>query len=282
MLREREVFTLWRSYVFRRNRHPAFDALLRTQRLSSGVYLLGCAGKIIYVGQSVELDKRSIQSLGTFYHRVQDVALPWSIAYAPCPADERNERESTAIRAFAPEFNTSIPSEGKSQLRMPEITAITPVFMDQEAPCGAFVPENMERQMRDAAIREAEHGSIPNWKRRKPRKPDRREKLRPVDTKVAVDWTKDDSDQVVRQRGTPANGDLPFKINLCNDGSVITRDGEFIGTWQVDECAHPSFTPEGASTHLLYHPFMPMLCEEIARWYEETMGEPISEKVPRR
>ena len=276
MLRERELFTLWRSYVFRRNRHPDFDILLKTQWLSSGVYMIGCAGKIVYIGQSVELDKRSFQSLGTFYHRVRDISLPWSIAYAPCPAGERDERESTAIRAFAPEFNTSIPSEIKSQLRMPIIAGIAPVFMDQDAPCGAFDRENMKRQMQDAAIRETEPNFKPTWKRKNPSMTVRRKKIPPPDKTAAVEWTKADSDHIVRQRGTPMDGSLPFRINLCNDGSVITRDGEVIGTWQVDECAHPSFTPEGASETLLFHPFMPVLCDEIAKWYKDTTGEIIS------
>ncbi len=262
--------------MFLRNRHPDFDNLLKSQWLSSGVYLIGCAGKIVYVGQSVDIDKRSVQSLGTFYHRVRNTVTPWSIAYAPCPADERDERESTAIRAFAPVFNTSIPSEAKSQLRMPQIIGVAPIFMDQDAPCGAFDLGNIESQMKAAAAKEAEPDSKPNWKRRKPRKTGPREKLPPIGEMAPTVWTKEHSDEIVQERGTPVDGDLPFRINLCNDGSVITRDGEIIGTWQVDDCAHPSFTPEGASAHLLFHPFMPMLCDEIAEWYERATDETIS------
>lgn len=276
MLKERELFTLWRSYVFLRNQHPDFGNLLKSRRFSSGVYLIGCAGKIVYVGQSVEIDKRSIQSLGNFYHRVRDTSLPWSIAYAPCPADERDERESTAIRAFAPEFNTSIPSEAKSRFRMPEIMGVAPIFIDQDAPCGAFDPENIERQMQAASAKEVQPGARPNWKRRKPRKTYPPQELPSIEEVASVAWTKEASDEIVWERGTPVDGDLPFRINLCNNGEVITRDGEVIGTWQVDDCAHPSFTPEGSSAPLLFHPFMPMLCDEIAEWYERTTGETIS------
>lgn len=30
-----------------------------------------------------------------------------------------------------------------------------------------------------------------------------------------------------------------FKINLCEDGSVVTMDGEYIGTWEMDASNTP-------------------------------------------
>jgi hypothetical protein len=42
-----------------------------------------------------------------------------------------------------------------------------------------------------------------------------------------------------------------FKINLCDDGSVVTRHGEYLGTWEMDENDQPSFTPDG-ETEVLF------------------------------
>ncbi|WP_306133013.1 hypothetical protein [Roseivivax marinus] len=268
---------MWRKQVFLRNRHPEFDALLRSRFFGSGVYLIGCAGKVVYIGQSVEIDKRSFESLGAIYHQVSDTSLPWSIAYAPCSADERDERESAAIRSLAPEFNTSIPSETKSQMRMPDIAGVAPIFIDQQKPCGAFDPDNMAAQMRAAAAMEADPDQRPTWKPKKTRRvtPPRRRPV-PVNEYIPAPWAKVDSDEIVRQRGTPIDGELPFRINLCTDGSVVTRDGDVIGTWQVDADGFPSFYPEGATEPLLFHPFMPVLCDDIAEWYERESGETIS------
>jgi hypothetical protein len=68
--------------------------------------------------------------------------------------------------------------------------------------------------------------------------------------------------------------DLRWPINLVGfgetlEGDVITQHGEFLGRWDIDENDHPSFTPDGASEHLFFHPFVPMLCEEIQKWHEE-------------
>lgn len=60
--------------------------------------------------------------------------------------------------------------------------------------------------------------------------------------------------------------DLKYNINLLPDGSVVTKDGEFLGTWESDENDHPSFTPDGASGHLLFHPNRYRLCEMIEEW----------------
>jgi hypothetical protein len=61
---------------------------------------------------------------------------------------------------------------------------------------------------------------------------------------------------------------LRFAINLLNDGSVVTRDGEYLGTWAVDETdAFYEFTPDGATEVLLGHPFMGFLCKFIEEWH---------------
>lgn len=272
MANDRQIYSLWESFTFRRPRHQLFRDILKTCRLSSGIYLIGCGGRIVYIGQSVEMDKRSIQSLGGIYHRVSDVTLPWSIAYAPCPGAERNERESTAIRAFAPQFNTSIPSVEKSQLRMPDIMYSAPIFIDQDAECGAFDPQNMDDQRLVAAAIEADPNAKPTWKPSKPRRPTvRRPKFSPADMKEP-EWSKEQSDEAVRQLGVAVDGDLRFKINLCDDGAVVTNDGEIIGTWNVDAYDFYCFIPNGAAEVLTKHPFMYAFCDKIAKWHETSGG----------
>lgn len=61
---------------------------------------------------------------------------------------------------------------------------------------------------------------------------------------------------------------LKWKINLLDDGSVVTQDGEILGTWTSDENDHPSFTPDGKSEELFFDVFVPRLCEKIEEWWE--------------
>lgn len=58
-------------------------------------------------------------------------------------------------------------------------------------------------------------------------------------------------------------------VNLHDDGSVVTTDGEYLGTWERDENDHPMFTPDGASEPLFHHPFVYRLREMISEWYFE-------------
>ncbi len=60
--------------------------------------------------------------------------------------------------------------------------------------------------------------------------------------------------------------ELLYRINLQEDGSVVTQDGEYLGTWEGDENDHPSFTPDGHTEPLLFHPFRYRLCEMIEEW----------------
>jgi hypothetical protein len=255
--------------MFMRARHPDFNELQDSHWASSGIYMIGCAGRVVYVGQTVGLNKRSIQSLGRFYHRVSDVSLPWSIAYAPCRQEERNERESTAIRALAPKFNTSIPGLKESQGRMPEITGVAPIFADQTAPCGAFNHENLEAQRQSVAAMEG----MPNWKPSKPRKPSvRRPKVSPEEFREP-EWSKEKSDNIVRALGSPANGPLHFRINLCDDGDVVTIDGEYIGTWRVDAYTFYCFVPDGAAEPMFIDPFMGRLCATVEKWHADEVDD---------
>jgi hypothetical protein len=59
-----------------------------------------------------------------------------------------------------------------------------------------------------------------------------------------------------------------FKINLCDDGSVVTNDGEYLGTWEMDENGHPSFTPDGETDVLFFEMWVGLLCQKIAGWHE--------------
>lgn len=59
---------------------------------------------------------------------------------------------------------------------------------------------------------------------------------------------------------------LNFNINLLEDGAVVTRDGEYLGRWELDAEDHPSFTPDGHTEQLLRSPWIGLLCEEIEQW----------------
>jgi len=78
--------------------------------------------------------------------------------------------------------------------------------------------------------------------------------------------------------------DLRWPINLVGfgeefKGDVINKHGEFLGRWDIDENDHPSFTPDGASEHLFFHPFVPMLCEEIQNGMKNSLKWPIHIQV---
>ncbi len=64
--------------------------------------------------------------------------------------------------------------------------------------------------------------------------------------------------------------DMPFPINLLKDGSVVTKDREYLGTWGTDETeALYEFTPHGASEHLIVDPFIGFPCNDIKAWHNE-------------
>ena len=165
----RLVSNLWgRHYWGRRARHQDIDDIFRG-RLSKiagfggvpGIYLIGCGDRIVYIGQSINISHRSIESLARFYHQIDDITLPWSIGLAPVDDEEVfpfNELESTAIRKYAPIFNTSIPSKLNSKGKEPKIIHIARVFADQDKNCTAFELENLEKQ-----AREAENNPSPPW-----------------------------------------------------------------------------------------------------------------------
>jgi hypothetical protein len=73
--------------------------------------MIGCGTEIVYVGITNDFRRRSLQSLGRCYHRVADTTLPWSLALAPWGDNDGTAYwEASAIRAFAPFYNRSVPS----------------------------------------------------------------------------------------------------------------------------------------------------------------------------
>lgn len=63
--------------------------------------------------------------------------------------------------------------------------------------------------------------------------------------------------------------ELRYEINLLGDYSVVTKDGEYLGTWGTDESdAFYEFTPEGADQYLLESPFRGDLCQKILKWHQ--------------
>ncbi|WP_171210827.1 GIY-YIG nuclease family protein [Ruegeria sp. HKCCA5426] len=256
-------YSLWKRQVFVRHWHDDIQDLLEKHGFGSGIYLIGCAGEIVYIGQSWDLSRRTIESLGNHYHKVSDTSLPWSLAIAPCAPSEMDERESTAIRAFAPKFNTSILSVAKSLLRMPKISDVAPVFYDQDKPCGAFDAENMKRQMANAATMPS-----PPWAKKRVRKKVKRPNYAKLEIPIEpVMRSKEETSYLLRTFGVSLEEPLRFAINLCDDGSVVTREGEYLGRWEMDEHVHPVFFPDGFKEPLFRDPFVGFLCKNIEDWY---------------
>jgi hypothetical protein len=266
----RKLTLAWRRQVFVRNPHQNLGALFARVRGSTGIYLIGCAEEIVYVGQSWDLTERPIDSLGRYYHRVPDVTLPWCLALAPCHSLEMNERESTAIRAFAPKFNTSIPSMRQSKGRLPELAGYAAIFQNQSNLGSPFDPINMQCQMERAAA-----NNSPPWRQGKQRKKTGKREVKPDFTPLSPPvWLIGDELKVAWQRiGVPLQTPLKFPINLCDDGTVVTRDGEFIGDWTVDQYDFVSFTPDGLTVASVEAPTAGLLCMQIRSWYENATGE---------
>ena len=160
------ISILWKRYFWgSRRRHPDIDEIFRGSTkggfvLRNGIYFIGCGYRIIYIGASYDIPQRSIVSLARFYHKIDDITLPWSIGLAPLDKnDDSNELESSAIRKFAPIFNTSIPSKLKSKGKEPKIIHIARVFADQDKNCSAFNVVNLNKQ-----AEEAEKNPTPPWK----------------------------------------------------------------------------------------------------------------------
>ena len=272
-LRKNSVSRLgWNRHVFCRSPHGDIAELLTTPMGSSGIYLIGCAKEIVYVGQSLNLSTRPIESLGRYYHRVPDATLPWSLALAPCVPEEMNERESTAIRRYAPKFNTSIPNVPKSQGRMPDVIGVAAVFQDQDGPCGAFDTENLKRQTEKARV-----NLNPSWRRKRTRRKSVRVEPRlKMSLAIGEVGPREDFAFSTRFFAVLRRRPLPFKINLCEGGDVITRDGVIIGVWILGGSREVLFLPNDAYEPRFRDENLGRLCNQIREWYEADTGDVIS------
>lgn len=192
------------------------------------------------------------------------------MAFADCLPEEMHERESAAIRAFAPKFNTSIPSVGKSLGRMPEIIGSVPVFHGQPEIADPFRTENLERLKTIAAANPSPPWARKRTRRKSPPRP------KPVSGPIQPVFVTDEEQEELRHHyGAPTEGPFKFKVNLCVDGSVITKHGEIIGSWTMDADEFPLFTPSGEGETPIFSPWVGLLCHKIVDWYEEKHGEEI-------
>lgn len=67
---------------------------------------------------------------------------------------------------------------------------------------------------------------------------------------------------------------MRYRINLLDDGSVVTADGEYLGTWDTDETdAFYQFFPDGEAEPLFEEPFRGILCGKIFAWHTDTPFE---------
>ena len=97
MLNNHKQFVAWRRQVFVRNPHRDLNALYAGLAGRSGIYLIGCADEIVYVGQSWDLTERPIDSLG----RVDKRGSPGAVIVIQagiCNGDQRGTRPDVERR----------------------------------------------------------------------------------------------------------------------------------------------------------------------------------------
>lgn len=161
------ILGLWRKYIGEIEiMHPElFNILSRSRLNGNGIYFIGCSDRIIYIGQSINLKQRAIQSLGQKYQLVEDKSLPWAIGFTPLKDYQSldinrsnyweenyglmNELESTAVRKFAPQFNTYLHNHKRSEGKEPDIKYAAQVFANNSN-CTAFDLVNIRQQKEEA------------------------------------------------------------------------------------------------------------------------------------
>lgn len=71
---------------------------------------------------------------------------------------------------------------------------------------------------------------------------------------------------------------LPFRVNLLDDFSVVTQDGEVLGNWDCPDDAIYQFTPTGAKRALFTNPFLGLFVGEIEAWWRA--NDPTADRIP--
>lgn len=268
--RKQSLRSLWRRHVFIRSMHPKLESLLIETSFRNGIYFIGCGDEVVYIGQTNSFERRTIESLGRIYHRIADTSLPWSLGLADCHRDF-NELESTAIRNLAPKFNTSVPAKTKSQGEEPQIEVVVPIFADQgDDHGGAFLPENLKEQSK-----RAEQNPKPPWMQghstRRSSEEVAEEALQKAIEKYGppkkLVWDAETKRELMREKGVRDGEPLRFDVNLIESGDVVTIDGEYLGTWDIDENGFVYFKADGEDKETLMDVFVGSLCRKINEWY---------------
>lgn len=52
-------------------------------------------------------------------------------------------------------------------------------------------------------------------------------------------------------------------------GDVITADGEYLGTWEMNDGAIYSFIPDGEEEEIFSGSIIPFFCEDIENWHKK-------------
>lgn len=178
----RSTLGLWKKYIggIELMHSELFDILSNARFAGKGLYFIGCFDRIVYIGQSINLTNRAIESFGQKYQMVNDKSLPWAIGftllkdYQPLDVNRgdsweetyglMNELESTAIRKFAPRFNTHLHSHKRSEGKEPHMEYIAQVFANN-SDCTAFDLINIGQQKEEAL-----KNVCPPWKNSKKRR----------------------------------------------------------------------------------------------------------------
>jgi hypothetical protein len=79
-------------------------------------------------------------------------------------------------------------------------------------------------------------------------------------------WNDEAKRELMRGNGLGKNDPLKYAINLVENGDVITIDGEYLGTWEIDEDRVFNFTADGETSTTLTNVFVGLLCRDIKEW----------------
>ena len=80
-------------------------------------------------------------------------------------------------------------------------------------------------------------------------------------------WNDETKRELMCRNGLGENEALKYPINLIENGDVITIDGEYLGTWEIDEDRVFNFTADGETSTTLTNVFVGLLCRDIDKWH---------------